>query len=144
MSDGKAPARRVNKIIGYSVSNQFKDQLQKLIESIAESSPQYVRCIKPNKIASVINSDFDDQIVNEQLRAGSILEAVRIRKIGYGYRMEYDDFAEKYWPLLGERIYGEADDHVTKMIFEKAASMYDDAATKAILNEGEESGWRCG
>ena len=82
--------------------------------------------------------------MNEQLRAGSILEAVRIRKIGYGYRMEYDDFAEKYWPLLGERIYGEADDHVTKMIFEKAASMYDDPATQAILNEGEESGWRCG
>ena len=27
------------------------------------------------------------------------------QKVEYGYRMEYDDFADKYWPLVGERVY---------------------------------------
>ena len=60
--------------------------------------------------------DMDEASVREQLRAGSILEAVRIRKIGYGYRMEYDDFADKFWPILGERIY-ETDQTLIKQIF---------------------------
>lgn len=38
--------------------------------------------------------------------------------------MEYDDFGDKYWPLLGERVY-ETDQTITKMIFDKAASMLD-------------------
>ena len=45
--------------------------------------------------------DMNEESVREQFRAGSILEAVRIRKIGYGYRMEYDDFGDKFWPILG-------------------------------------------
>ena len=49
--------------------------------------------------------DMNEEMVKEQLRAGSILEAVRIRKIGYGYRMEYDDFGFKFWPIIGQRIY---------------------------------------
>ena len=49
--------------------------------------------------------DMDENAVKEQLRAGSILEAVRIRKIGYGYRMQYDDFGTKFWPILGQRLF---------------------------------------
>ena len=75
------------------------------METIDDSVPRYVRCIKPNSLASPKPADFDDQSVKEQLRAGSILEAVRIRKIGYGYRMEYDDFGDKFWPVVGSRVY---------------------------------------
>ena len=56
--------------------------------------PRYVRCIKPNAVASSDPSTLSDDSVKEQLRAGSILEAIRIRKIGYGYRISYEDFAE--------------------------------------------------
>ena len=52
---------------------------------------------------------MDEVSVQEQLRAGSILEAIRIRKIGYGYRISYDDFAAQFWPILGSRVY-EADE----------------------------------
>ena len=62
---------------------------------------------------------MDEVAVKEQLRAGSILEAVRIRKIGYGYRMEYDDFGEKFWPIIGERVF-EVDHNVIQIIFTKA------------------------
>ena len=64
-----------------------------------------MRCVKPNAIASSRPMDMNEEMVKEQLRAGSILEAVRIRKIGYGYRMEYDDFGFKFWPIIGQRIY---------------------------------------
>ena len=65
---------------------------------------------------------MEDDVVKEQLRAGSILEAVRIRKIGYGYRMEYDDFGFKFWPILGRRIY-ETDQAVAKRIFTRGATL---------------------
>lgn len=65
-----------------------------MLQTINESVPRYVRCIKPNSLASSNPADLDEAAVREQLRAGSILEAIRIRKIGYGYRMSYDDFAD--------------------------------------------------
>lgn len=33
---------------GNSISNQFRNQLNDLIATLKESSPRYVRCIKPN------------------------------------------------------------------------------------------------
>lgn len=62
---------------------------------------------------------MEDHVVKEQLRAGSILEAVRIRKIGYGYRMSYDDFADQFWPILGGRVY-EATKETVEEIFQRA------------------------
>ena len=64
------------------------------MQTLNDSVPRYVRCIKPNKLASSDPMDIDDDSVKEQLRAGSILEAIRIRKIGFGYRMTYDNFAD--------------------------------------------------
>ena len=58
---------------------------------------------------------MDEASVREQLRAGSILEAVRIRSIGYGNRMEYDDFCDKFWPIRGKRIY-DTDQTLVKQI----------------------------
>ena len=77
--------------------------------TLNDSVPRYVRCIKPNAITSSNPADMDENAVKEQLRAGSILEAIRIRKIGYGYRISYDDFAAQFWPILGSRVY-EADE----------------------------------
>ena len=66
--------------------------------------------------------DLDEEKMKDQLRAGSILEAVRIRKVGYGYRIGYEDFVDKFWPILGtERAYDIDENEMTKLIFEKAA-----------------------
>lgn len=79
-----------------------------------------MRCIKPNNKASGNSEDFDENVVADQLRAGSILEAVRIRKLGYGYRIGYQEFADKFWPICGELIF-EADREHIRIICEKAA-----------------------
>lgn len=60
---------------------------------------------------------MDEVAVKEQLRAGSILEAVRIRKIGYGYRMSYDDFVDQFWPIIGERDFQAESRDITDAIF---------------------------
>lgn len=98
-------ARKGTKLAGYSLSSQFKDQLNRLLETINESVPRYVRCIKPNSKASSDPMDMEGEAVAEQLKAGSILEAVRIRKLGYGYRLGYQDFADKFWQICGELIF---------------------------------------
>lgn len=110
-----------------------------MMSTINDSVPRYVRCIKPNSIASAKAADLDEAAVKEQLRAGSILEAVRIRKVGYGYRMEYDDFGDKFWPILGGRIY-ETDLAVIKRIFEKASAIVDEGQ-KECLASGPNQGW---
>jgi len=71
------------------------------MNSLDQSVPRYVRCIKPNKIASPDPTKLDEEDVINQLRAASILECVRIRKVGYGYRIGYEDFIEKFWPIMG-------------------------------------------
>ena len=63
---------------------------------------------------------MEEQMVKEQLRAGSILEAIRIRKIGFGYRMEYQSFAELFWPIYGQRIW-EAGREEVEIIFKHAS-----------------------
>ena len=71
------------------------------MQTLNDSVPRYVRCIKPNALHSADPEALAEDSVKEQLRAGSILEAIRIRKIGYGYRISYDNFAEVHWPILG-------------------------------------------
>jgi len=82
---------------------------------------------------------MEDDVVKEQLRAGSILEAVRIRKIGYGYRMSYDDFADQFWPILGGRVY-EATKETIETIFQRAQEFVDDYSV-ATLTLGADQGW---
>ena len=111
--------------------------------TINESVPRYVRCIKPNGKASSDPADLDEAAVKEQLRAGSILEAIRIRKLGYGYRMSYEDFADQFWPILGHRVW-EADRDTVEATFNKAAQVHKDEQTVALLAAGESQGWQCG
>ena len=84
-----------------SVSGQFVKQLDLLIKSLNESVPRYVRCLRPNSKASPKPEDFDSNLVCEQLKSAGMLEAIRIRKIGYGYRENHEDFVAKFCPLLG-------------------------------------------
>ena len=138
------PVRRGAKLGGNSLSNQFREQLNDLINTINESVPRYVRCIKPNSIASSRPMDMDSDAVKEQLRAGSILEAVRIRKIGYGYRMQYDDFGAKFWPILGQRVF-ETDSVIAKKIFMKSIQIVENNHKAALMQtSGPDQSWQCG
>lgn len=124
------------------MGSQFHDQLQSLIKTLNDSTPRYVRCIKPNTKASPLGEDFDANSVGEQLRASSILEAVRIRKIGYGYRLPQVDFADKFWPIVGQRIL-EPERQLFEHIFEKAASLVEGKTVDHLL-PGNSQQWQIG
>ncbi|CAM9675631.1 unnamed protein product [Chrysoparadoxa australica] len=81
-----------------TVCNQFKGQLQRLMEMIRETHPHYIRCIKPNDSAEP--DEIDRVRVMEQLRYGGVLEAVRVARSGYPVRMGHKDFYLRYRMLL--------------------------------------------
>lgn len=51
-----------NTLKGNTLSNQFRLQLNELISTLKESSPRYIRCIKPNSKFSPTEFDSFDVI----------------------------------------------------------------------------------
>lgn len=85
-------------IRGHSLAFQFKDQLNDLMKILNVSSPRYVRCIKPNN--QMRPSLLESPDVRRQLICAGVLEAIRIRKIGYPIRKPLKDFLRRYKPIL--------------------------------------------
>ena len=75
--------------IALTVSNEFKDQLQTLMETVTRTEPHFIRCIKPNpqNLADV----YDRPSVCEQLRYGGVLQAVQVSRAGYPVRAGHGD-----------------------------------------------------
>ena len=83
-----------------SVSKSFSMQLASLVEHLNNSTPLYIRCIKPN---GLIKPDiFESYEVCRQLRCAGMLEAIRIRKCGFPVRRPYDTFTKMYKNLFDQ------------------------------------------
>jgi myosin-5 len=89
---GKGPAKQK------TVSQQFKQQLQSLIEMIETTDPHYIRCLKPNDAAKP--KLLTRKRLTEQLRYGGVLEAVRVARMGYPVRLDHAGFFKRYRMLL--------------------------------------------
>ena len=61
-------------------------------------SVHFIRCIKPNKPKD--HSIFDSGMINRQLAYDGVHQAVLVRKQGYPYRLDFDFFVNRYWPLI--------------------------------------------
>jgi len=70
-----------------------QSQLSELVATLGDTSPHYVRCIKPNSAKEALV--FDADLVLAQLRYSGMLDTVRIRKLGFPNRMGFLDFGEK-------------------------------------------------
>lgn len=81
-----------------SVSKSFTSQQANLVVQLNNSTPLYIRCIKPN---SVQKPDvFESYEICRQLRCAGMLEAIRIRKCGFPVRRKYDAFERQYQNLF--------------------------------------------
>lgn len=98
-SSTTSSAQRRSALSLASVSAEFKRQLNSLIETIEQTAPHYIRCIKPNDVAKakVIHRG---RVVG-QLRCGGVLEAVRVARAGFPIRMPHKTFVERYGRLAG-------------------------------------------
>ena len=80
-SSARNMQRKSSSLSRASVGSQFAAQLQDLRQRIDNTSPHYIRCLKPND--ELIPDHFESMIIADQLRCAGVLEAVRVSRVGY-------------------------------------------------------------
>uniref|UniRef100_A0AAZ3R951 Myosin motor domain-containing protein n=1 Tax=Oncorhynchus tshawytscha TaxID=74940 RepID=A0AAZ3R951_ONCTS len=81
-----------------SISAQFQASLNKLMETLGQSEPYFVKCVRSN--AEKLPLRFNDALVLRQLRYTGMLETVRIRQSGYAIKYTFQDFVRHFRVLL--------------------------------------------
>lgn len=81
-----------------TIGSTFQKQLNKLSGTLNECQPHFIRCIKPN--GNSMPGNLQPAYAMEQLRAGGVLEAVRIACAGYPTRKPFSPFVKRYSVLL--------------------------------------------
>uniref|UniRef100_A0A8C3GZF8 Myosin IXA n=1 Tax=Corvus moneduloides TaxID=1196302 RepID=A0A8C3GZF8_CORMO len=85
-----------------SISAQFQASLNKLMETLGQAEPYFVKCIRSN--AEKLPLRFSDSLVLRQLRYTGMLETVRIRQSGYSCKYSFQDFVNHFHVLLPQGI----------------------------------------
>ncbi|NXN08484.1 MYO9A protein, partial [Indicator maculatus] len=85
-----------------SISAQFQASLNKLMETLGQAEPYFVKCIRSN--AEKLPLRFNDSLVLRQLRYTGMLETVRIRQSGYSCKYSFQDFVNRFHILLPQGI----------------------------------------
>merc|ERR1719328_771121 len=77
-----------------TVSQLYKEQLSKLMVTLRNTNPNFVRCIIPNheKKAGKINAP----LALDQLRCNGVLEGIRICRQGFPNRIPFQEFRQRY------------------------------------------------
>ncbi|KAK7335378.1 hypothetical protein VNO80_27178 [Phaseolus coccineus] len=101
------PQKQLNSLHGgaldsqkQSVGTKFKGQLFKLMHQLENTTPHFIRCIKPN--TKQLPGIYDQDLVLQQLKCCGVLEVVRISRAGYPTRMTHQEFSRRYGFLLFE------------------------------------------
>ncbi|XP_063102765.1 unconventional myosin-IXa isoform X6 [Cavia porcellus] len=85
-----------------SISAQFQASLSKLMETLDQAEPYFVKCIRSN--AEKLPLRFNDALVLRQLRYTGMLETVRICQSGYSCKYSFQDFVSHFHVLLPQSI----------------------------------------
>ncbi|XP_007231906.3 unconventional myosin-IXAa isoform X4 [Astyanax mexicanus] len=85
-----------------SISAQFQASLNKLMETLGQSEPYFVKCIRSN--AEKLPLRFNDSLVLRQLRYTGMLETVRIRQSGYSIKYTFQEFVRHFHVMLPEDL----------------------------------------
>ena len=85
-----------------TVGGQFKAQLHSLRQRIDQTSPHYIRCLKPNSL--LVSEIFMSQMISEQLESAGVLEAIRVSRLGYPQRFSHAQFYDQFHFIGGKRM----------------------------------------
>ncbi|XP_065175985.1 unconventional myosin-IXb-like isoform X3 [Sycon ciliatum] len=114
----KETAKKSNK--SPTVGGQFMTSLNVLMESLGQSSPYFVRCIKSNPTQQPLA--FDEKKIITQLRYCGMLETVRIRQLGYNIRMPIGEFLDLFGILVPSSAIGNTQQLVEALLEDRAIS----------------------
>jgi len=81
-----------------SLTSIFVTQLNSLMKSLTSTEPYFIRCVNPNKDKS--GEFFSRQVIQDQLRCGGIIQALRVLSLGYPTRVEYVTLYNNYHPRI--------------------------------------------
>merc|ERR1719336_3650590 len=94
-----------------SVTGFFSNQLIKLVKTLNVTEPYFCRAMKPNWNKS--SKEWDDVLIEDQLRSGGLIEALRVLKLGYPTRVPY----QKIWDGFHGKIQNPLVQNLDKMGF---------------------------
>ncbi|KAL5224325.1 hypothetical protein ABZP36_010964 [Zizania latifolia] len=121
-----------------SVAMKFKGQLFQLMQRLENTTPHFIRCIKPNNLQ--LPAIYEQGLVLQQLKCCGVLEVVRISRSGYPTRMTHQKFARRYGFLLLEDVASQDPLSVSVAIlhqFNILPEMYQVGYTKLFFRTGQ-------
>ncbi|KAM9784098.1 myosin-9-like isoform X2 [Syngnathus typhle] len=85
-----------------TVGQLYKEQLSKLMATLRNTNPNFVRCIIPNHEKKA--GKLDPHLVLDQLRCNGVLEGIRICRQGFPNRIIFQEFRQRYEILTPSAI----------------------------------------
>nr|XP_014349507.1 PREDICTED: myosin-9 [Latimeria chalumnae] len=85
-----------------TVGQLYKEQLSKLMATLRNTNPNFVRCIIPNHEKKA--GKLDAHLVLDQLRCNGVLEGIRICRQGFPNRIVFQEFRQRYEILTPNAI----------------------------------------
>ncbi|XP_037834423.1 myosin-9 isoform X3 [Kryptolebias marmoratus] len=95
-------AFRTRKGMFRTVGQLYKEQLSKLMATLRNTNPNFVRCIIPNHEKKA--GKLDPHLVLDQLRCNGVLEGIRICRQGFPNRIVFQEFRQRYEILTPNSI----------------------------------------
>ncbi|KAL1005872.1 hypothetical protein UPYG_G00065020 [Umbra pygmaea] len=103
MSDSSGPSgSKTKKGMFRTVGQLYKESLAKLMTTLHNTQPNFVRCIIPNHEKR--SGKLDAHLVLEQLRCNGVLEGIRICRQGFPNRILFQEFRQRYEILAASAI----------------------------------------
>ncbi|CAI9565910.1 unnamed protein product [Staurois parvus] len=103
MSEAALPgAFKTRKGMFRTVGQLYKEQLSKLMATLRNTNPNFVRCIIPNHEKKA--GKLDAHLVLDQLRCNGVLEGIRICRQGFPNRVVFQEFRQRYEILTPNSI----------------------------------------
>ncbi|XP_007565085.1 myosin-11-like isoform X2 [Poecilia formosa] len=103
MSESSVPSStKSKKGMFRTVGQLYKESLGKLMTTLHNTQPNFVRCIIPNHEKRA--GKMDAHLVLEQLRCNGVLEGIRICRQGFPNRIVFQEFRQRYEILAASAI----------------------------------------